>query len=346
MSAAAAAAVQIASESARDLQRIPSLEVRYADVPANVADATLTASRNKYRLHCFQSAKLVSKEDWDWWSAWTGGEGVGKSTGMFWRAYYVQEYLAQKNGTSNHFLRNWRELVVYDAEAFLDAVDRAKKGTSICLDEAAEVWFYKEWYNDIHRALDKAAVQMRDRNLDINLASPVLGYLGKVAIARVKDWDHITAPGFRRGFHEMLQPNWSKFGNYKLPYFQTKINHRFQPLPISFYGEYRVFKRKAAEERLAHYIEAASGRNQDLLQRPFREQVDDVITRVAKFENQAQLKNRSGRYDFGLICYEFNSSIEVARAAVKVMARDQPDAPDLPPSPAGRIAPRRVDGGA
>ena len=288
--------------------------------------------------------KLIMYHDWDWWTAWDGGEGTGKSTAAIRAALATQQ-----DGGTNHFARHWQDLITYTPEDFLTAIDNAKKGYSIILDEAAEAWYYKDWYSEVHKALDKASVQVRDRNLDIHLCTPRLAYLGKIGMKRIKDWCHVTAPNYERGYMELLTPKWDKYGRHQTPRWDTELFHRFHPLPAEVYDPYKLFKRQAAETRLAKYIVAASGRREDDT-RSFRQQVDEVVAQVRENRENANLLNTRGHYDFGSIVYNFGTTVEVARQAVRILEGERPrHAAGLPSQPETRVAggpaarPRFVD---
>lgn len=235
-----------------------------------------------------------------------------------WDAIYTQDGIAGSTG-KNRFLANWRDWIAYEAEGFLTAIDSAPPGASILLDEAAEAWYYKEWYEDFVRALDKASVQIGYKNLDVHLATPALGFVGKMAIWRIKSWCHVSAPGFRRGRMELLWPKRSKFDNEKYPYFETELYHRFVALPAKFYDEYRAFKVKAASERLGKYIDIAARRVDEGLS--FQDIVSDVVERARARKDQDSLKGPKGQFDPSLICYVMNTSLEVGRAAAKVLRK-------------------------
>jgi hypothetical protein len=267
---------------------------------------TQNRSANLLRLHCLWKRKTILSQDWDWWTIHTGGEGTGKSTAAIWNCLY----------TDPSFLGDWRNRIAYDAETLLRLVDHVPKGSSILLDEAAEVWYYKEWADEVHRALDKMSIQVRDRNLDIHLASPSLIYVGKLAIRRAKDWCSVEAPGFVRGHLEVLKPHWSKFGTKKTPYWETRFFHRFGALPPVFYDQYRIFKRKAGEGRIESYIG-------DITHEPKKsnkEVVDEVLRKLKRRKDIGRFRNNRGAIDHTLVMYEYQVSQDVARATSKVYA--------------------------
>jgi len=283
------------------------------DVPLPRKPFDARVYENRYRAHCRWKMKRLLVFNWDWWTTWTGMEGSGKSTAMIWSAWYSHV------DSDRRFREHWRDWIVYDAEAFLSAIESAKPGDSIMLDEAAEVWYYKEWYEEVHRVLDKAAIQIRDRCLDVHLATPHLGFIGRVAIWRIKDWCDITAPRYERGYMELLQPHRSKFIDRRGPYMETYLYNHFNALPTSFYDEYRAFKRKAAEERLAGYIEKAFKEGHQ--EKSFNELIEDGLKAFDSFKDKKLLRGPRGQYDFSLICYELKLSLETARAIAKIKNR-------------------------
>lgn len=280
---------------------------------------------DRYRAHCRWKRKLIISQDWDWWTIHDGSEGTGKSTEAMWNAYYTDE----------NFLKHWRDVVVYDAESFIGAIETAKPATSIILDEAGEVWYFREWYDEVHRALDKMSQQIRDRNLDIHLCAPSLFYVGRLAIRRGKDWAHVEAPQFHRGFLELLEPHWSKFEVKKMPYWETRLYHRFNSWPAVFYDQYRIHKRAAAEARLSAYLEDIEPGKKGRL--TIQEQVDEVVKSVAMRRDRDQFRGATGKFERSMLCAGFPISLEAARAASIILNRKFPS--PRPPKAAKRQAP-------
>ena len=260
-------------------------------------------TRNRLEIHCLFKRKVITRYDWDWWTGHTGVEGTGKSTEAIWNAIY----------SDPTFMSDWRNRICYEAETFLRLIEQGKRGQSIILDEAAEAWFYKEWAQDIHQALDKASVQVRYKNLDIHLVTPSLGLLGKQAIRRLKDWCLVEAPNFERGHLEVWKPHWSKFGTYKTPFWEPRFYHRFRALPSHFYDEYKEFKIKAAEERMAKYIAVASGPQE---RKSMQEVVDEVVLKASRRRDLAKMVNERKNVDFVTLMYEYPGlGVEAARVA-------------------------------
>lgn len=286
-----------------------------AGAPAPLVTSTLPSepephlpTRNRLRIHCLWKRRRLLRDNWDWWTGWTGSPGVGKSTQAMWTCWYQDET----------FFTHMPDRISYDAETWLRQVDEAKPGTSLLLDEAAEAWYYKKWYDEVIIALDMAAVQIRDKRLDVHLATPSLAFIGKIANSRLRSWGHIDAPGYIRGRMEYYYPSWLKFNSKKYPYWDLQFEHAFKALPPQVYElRYLPYKRKEAKERLERYIDIAAREGGN---RPsFREQVDDSMTELGKM-NKAdldELRNSRGNLDFGALQYEFNIPADVAREAIR-----------------------------
>ena len=273
--------------------------------------------------HCAYKRRVITRYDWDWWTLHSGEEGTGKSTEAIWECLY----------TDDTFRRDWWNRITYEAESFLEAIDRAKKGQSIILDEAGEAWYRPEWYDATHRALDKAAMQVRYKNLDLHVVVPFIDLVGWQALRRARDWVYVDAPGFKRGHMDLYRSSKSRFGGKKrrMPYFELMLDYNFRPLPAQFYDAYRIFKAEAAEERLAKYI---GGMRPTIPETQARyERVLLVAAEIEAKTDRDRFRNSHGTFDLNLIWYEYGGrgckmedSRAIARALTAKLGKVRPGA--------------------
>jgi hypothetical protein len=163
-----------------------------------------------------------------------------------------------------------------------------------------------------------ASVQVRDKNLDIHLATPALGFIGPPARSRLRAWGDVTAPGFRRGHCEVWWPTPNKFKTGAAAiWWEPAYDFEFPELPSRIYNEiYLPVKRREARERLLRYIESVQDAGP---KRSFRELVDEVIHKLAEMDKATLdgLRNSRGTLDFGALQYQFPVTPDVAREAIR-----------------------------
>lgn len=241
--------------------------------------------------------------DWDYWSLFTGEEGAGKSTEAIWLAHYV---------SGRRF--SIEENMVYDSEDFLTAIYNAKKGATIILDEGGAAWYNLNYATRMNKAIDQAAMEIRERNLNIELCVPRWHYLGKVAIFRHKYRCQVYAVNEVRGYCRYLEPSWEgmEFSRSDIPFWKKKFRHRFPELPAKVLDVYRPMKRKKGEERLAKYIEIVQIDKERLCPEK-RRSPQEIAAEVRKAPEKYQ--NTRGRADWRKIMFYFECSEPVARQA-------------------------------
>lgn len=250
-------------------------------------------------------SKLLLTKDLDWWTIDSGPEGSGKSTWAMEDAIFTSH---------DDFLRNWKERVTYDPDGFLGQFETAPQGGTVILDEGGEAWFSRDFATQINKSLARAAMQVRDRNLNVIICCPNVWYLDIIAVARHRTWTLVSMPGFDRGHSEFYQPSWRKFGKKVEPFWNLKTEHEFPMLPQRFYDEYRVFKRKQASERLAKYID-------DIERERTRNEIapEKVLRKVRSSTQPEKFKTSRGTWDWKLIMYYSKCSEIPAKTAAAVL---------------------------
>jgi len=244
---------------------------------------------NRHQKFCRFKAKKLA-EDYDWWQLISGNEGTGKST------IAIQDALFT---SPEDFRKNWRWRITYDPEDFLSSVESAPKGASIILDEAGECWFNRDFQTKTNKALAKASMQIRERNLNIILCVPKMYYLDKVAIYRHRTWVCVSSPRFIRGKSEFFKPSFKKYGKADIPFWNIIFEYYFPKLPDKIYLPYKEFKSKKASERLTGYIESMGDNGHEIKkERP----IDDLEKEALKINGEL-LESPNGRFSPSKIEY-------------------------------------------
>lgn len=232
-------------------------------------------NQKRKRLHC----------DFDWWQINTGKEGTGKSTFSIWDALFT---------SPEDFKKNWRERIAYDPDEFISQVETAPKYATIILDEGGEAWYNRDYQSRTNKVLGKTSMQIRDRNLNIEINVPSMYYLDKVAIARHRTWVLIQAKGIERGFAEIYVPQWPKFGRADIPYWELIIDHNFPALPKAIYDPYKRLKSEKARERLIKYRDVAKA-ELSIKKRRERRPIEDLEHEALAIDRRS-ITNKQGKF--------------------------------------------------
>ena len=198
---------------------------------------------NSESVHYCNYIKKLLRQDWDHWTVYVGDEGVGKSTRAIWDAHNISGPLFR---ISEH--------ICYDPMEFLTMVDNAPRYGTILLDEAAELWYNRDFATKANKALAKASTQIRDRNLNIVLCLPELTMLDGAGIRRHKLMVRVSAPAGVRGRSEYFIPHFKKFGKPGLPYWEKQFTDFFPRLPEKVENKYKAVKTARSIERMDDYI--------------------------------------------------------------------------------------------
>lgn len=239
------------------------------------------------RIHA-QFISNTLRKDWDWWTAFEGDEGVGKSTLAIWFAAYVSGKLFRI-----------KEHICYDPDEFLECIERAPRYGSVIFDEAGEGWNIKAFATRTNRMLSNASQQVRDRNLNIILCLPSITILDKHGVRRLKNVVKVTAPNFERGFSEWCKVIKPKYGPMDYPYLPTQFFYNFIQLPTRQAEVYKDMKTTKARERMAKYIEAIKrDQGEEVEAEPNVPAYARVIEQVRMFPTKDELLTSRGTFDW------------------------------------------------
>lgn len=251
-----------------------------------------------YQYACF--VRKILREDWDHWSIFAGPEGVGKSSEAILFGHYVS---ADRFRISQH--------VVYTPEDFVAAIEAARPGDTIILDEGGEAWYNLEFQSKVNHALDKMAMMIREKNLNIIICVPYIWYLGKVAIRRHKILASVEAPDYQRGYSEVAKPYWPPYVKAEIPWWDVQFIYYFPDLPPTQKVLYKKLKKEKGEERLAQYKATAQEGATTLTPQ-------EVVRRISRAADKEPYMNRKG-YDRYRVMYHFHVPETIARQAVAVL---------------------------
>jgi len=210
--------------------------------------------------------------------------------------------------------------MAYDPDDFLRQVDITPKGGSIILDEGGEAWFNRDFQTSTNKALAKASMQIRERNLNILIAVPLIWYLDKIAIFRHRCWAVIEARGIERGFSEIYRPKFKKYGREDVPYWDMKAVHRFPELPAKFFNEYRKLKRERAGQRLARYIDDIGRQRNRYANQDHSRRLEEIRGEVLK--NPSLYMNQRGTFDWTLIMYHQKTGEGKGKSIARVLNQE------------------------
>jgi hypothetical protein len=272
---------------------------------------------NYHKGLCKFKYKILTTKDLDWWTIDSGPEGSGKST------FGIQDAMFCSH---DDFVKNWRERITYDPEEFLGQFEIAPMGGTVILDEGGEAWFNRDFASQINKALAKAAMQVRDRNLNVVLCVPNIWYLDTIAIMRHRTWTTVSMPAFQRGHSEFYKPSWRKFGRKVEPYWDLKTEHEFPMLPPRVYLEYKAYKRKRSSERLAKYIDQIDHERAKSEIAP-----EKVLKKVRASREPLKFKTSRGTWDWKLVMYHCRCGEIPAKTAAAVLNSELRRAAPAPP---------------
>lgn len=260
---------------------------------------------NYHRALCHFKYRLLTTKDLDWWTIDSGPEGSGKSTWAIQDAFFTSH---------DDFIHHWKERLTYDADSFLAQFQSAPQGGTIILDEGGEAWFSRDFATQINKSLARAAMQVRDRNLNVIICCPNVWYLDIIAVARHRTWTRVSMPAFERGQSEFYQPTWRKFGKKVEPYWNLKTEHEFPKIPERFFVEYRAYKKREEDIRLDRYID-------DIERERTKNEIapEKVLRKVHASKEKEKFKTSRGTWDWKLIMYYSKCSEIPAKTAAAVL---------------------------
>jgi len=190
----------------------------------------------------------LQKKDKDCFLVIDGAEGGGKST----LAMQIGKYVDPTLDLSR---------VVFDGEAYRQAIFKAKKGQCVIFDEAFTGLSSRSSLSAINRTLVSLMMQVRQKNLFIIIVLPTIFLLDKyVAVFRSKALIHVYESGGNRGYFRLYNKKKKKYlylsGGKTYSYNHKSAFTRFKG---RFYGvfalgndeceeKYRAMKMKALED--------------------------------------------------------------------------------------------------
>jgi hypothetical protein len=255
--------------------------------------------------------RRLIKKDKDCWSLKTGREGTGKSTLTIWECHYI-------SGNRGFPIK---ENVVYTPDDFLTAVFNAKKGDSIQLDEGGEAWYNREFGTRINKALGKASMQIRERNLNVEICVPRWHYLDIVVLYRHNFRAHSFDINDCNGFSIYYEPADNPFSRSDVPFWNTLFKYRFVDLPPGIRATYKEIKRKKGEERLLEYIEIVRKEREKITGDAENKMSPKIIVEEIKKKNleEKMINDRTGRIDWHKIHYYYECPQQTAQAVAAIL---------------------------
>ena len=171
-----------------------------------------------------EQLKKSVEAKWDCVFVIDGREGVAKSTLGKMLGYYLSK--------GNFSVDN----IVFTAEQFMEAVDKAKPQTAIVFDEMVMAGLSTDVLSSMQKALTKKFTLIRKKQLFIIMIIPYLFMLQKYfALSRALFLIHCYTPdGFKRGYF--------KFYNYEQKNFLYMVGHKYwnynPKAKLSFTGKF------------------------------------------------------------------------------------------------------------
>jgi hypothetical protein len=250
------------------------------------------------------------RKDWDCWSLKTGEEGSGKSS----EGIYYGHYISGNDGF------RIRDNIVYEPDDFLNAVFNAKKYDTVLLDEGGEAWYNRDFATRINKCLAKAAMQVRERNLNVTICVPRWHYLDNVVLYRHKFRTHIHDIRDVRGFCEYYETKWDPFSRSEIPFWDEQFRYRFPKLPTTILETYREIKRKKGEERLIEYIEVIRKEREKITGDAENKKSPPIIVEEIRKKNaKTKYLNERGKIDWHKVQYFYQCNRDDAQQVAAIL---------------------------
>lgn len=266
----------------------------------------------------------LKENDEDYVIAIDGEEGSGKSTLAF--------QIGKKIDPTLDLSR-----IVFDPDAFREAIFRAKKGQCIIYDEAFTGLSSRASLSGINRVIVSLMMQMRQKNLCIILVLPTFFLLDKyAALFRTKILIHVYKNKIIRGYYRIYSRKKKKllflYGKKDYSYprnIRTRIKGRF-------YGVFALGDKeceKKYREKKGKALEATEKNPMSAGQVKYREQRDLMLYLLRKMTKMKyrEIKTYLDDYDFNIsfqqiskICTRFgDSSSELAESSDNSVSKAQ-----------------------
>lgn len=195
----------------------------------------------------------------------------------------------------------------------MQTVLEAKPYTSILLDEGGEAWYNRDFATRINKSLAKAAMQIRERNLNIIICVPRWHYLDNVVLYRHKFRTHIHEIRDTRGFCEYYEAKWDPFTRSEIPFWDEQFRYRFVQLPPKISSIYKEIKRTKGEERLLEYIEIVRKEREKITGDAEDRANPKILVEEIDRNGRDKYLNARGKVDPNLVQYYYECSQTVAR---------------------------------
>lgn len=258
-----------------------------------------------------------------------GAEGSGKST----LALQIGRYVDPTLNLSR---------VVFDAEAFREAVFKATKGQCIIYDEAFTGLSSRSSLSGINRALVSLMMQMRQKNLFVIIVLPTFFLLDKyVALFRTVALIHVYENRGIRGYFKIYNRKLKKFlylaGKVTYSYNTKKVRTTFNG---RFYGKFALGDNNQEDEYRKKKEKAlmATEKNPMSSQQVKYRQQRDIIIYVLRTRlnlSYRELENLFGDYDIEMsyvqirnICAKFGDKEKEADGEPNVQPVTSPQDTD------------------
>jgi hypothetical protein len=252
----------------------------------------------------------LQKRDKDCFIVIDGKEGTGKSTVALQIGKYVDPTLDLSR-------------IVFDADAFRDAIFKAKKGQVVVFDEAFSGLSSRSALSSVNKVLVSLMMQMRQKNLMILLVLPTFFMLDKyAALFRAKALIHVYENKGVRGYFKLYNSKLKKdlylAGKKDYSYNNRLIRTRFKG---RFYGKFALGSDLLEKEYRKKKAKALEDTEKDPMtskQIKYRNQRDIAIYLLRKTSNMTyrELENYLQDFDFDIsyqqiskICCAFGDKI-------------------------------------
>lgn len=233
----------------------------------------------------------LEKKDKDCFIVVDGKEGAGKSTLALQLGKYVDPTLDLNR-------------IVFTAEAFRDAVFKAKKGQVVIFDEAFTGLSSRAALSGVNRALVSLMMQMRQKNLMVIMVLPTFFLLDKyAALFRSKALIHVYENKGIRGYFRLYNEQKKKMlfllgkKDYSYGFKAARTNFKGR-----FYGKFSIGDEKVEEKYRAKKSKALEETQKDPMsagQAKYKEQRDILLWRLRKETKMTyqEMQNYLEEYD-------------------------------------------------
>ncbi len=268
----------------------------------------------------------LKQNDKDCFIAIDGAEGSGKST----LALQIGKYVDPTLDLSR---------VVFDGEAFREAILKAKKGQCVIFDEAFTGLSSRSALSGVNRTLVSLMMQIRQKNLFVIMVLPTFFLIDKyVALFRSRALIHVYECGGRRGYFKVYNRKKKKIlyllgkATYSYSGAKWKVSTTFKG---RFYGVFALGNNEMEEKYRAKKLKALTMTEKNPMsagQVKYREQRDIILYILRKTSKMTyeQISNILGDYDFeistaqiGQVCSKFGDKEKLDKEYVEAKRKSK-----------------------